>query len=96
MRVALQLKLKRSLDLRPEECYRIMGQDGHIITPEEYPPEIDEPTLLAWYRLMCTTNHMDHLLYNAQRQVRVCRAGSPYWQSERVWRVACRDASPST
>jgi 2-oxoisovalerate dehydrogenase E1 component alpha subunit len=66
-----KLKLKRSIDSDPEECYRIMNQKGEILTPEEFPSEISHETVVEWYRLMCTTNHMDHLLYNAQRQGRI-------------------------
>eukprot|EP00045_Choanoeca_perplexa_P013342 m.150958 g.150958 ORF g.150958 m.150958 type:complete len:424 (-) comp16327_c0_seq3:2304-3575(-) len=65
------LELKRSIENTPEPCYHIMGHDGNIITPEEFPEEITSDTVLDWYRAMNTTNQMDHLLYNAQRQGRI-------------------------
>eukprot|EP00730_Choanoeca_flexa_P005205 TRINITY_DN11903_c0_g1_i1.p1 TRINITY_DN11903_c0_g1~~TRINITY_DN11903_c0_g1_i1.p1 ORF type:complete len:424 (+),score=110.47 TRINITY_DN11903_c0_g1_i1:81-1352(+) len=70
-RFVTNLEIKSSIDNTPEPCYHIMGHDGQIITPEEFPSEITNDTILEWYRAMNTTNQMDHLLYNAQRQGRI-------------------------
>ncbi len=35
------------------------------------PPQITPETIVSWYKHMVTLQHMDQLLYNAQRQGRV-------------------------
>jgi len=66
-----ELNLKRSIDNEPEPCYQIMNKEGVIVTPDEFPSEISQQNILDWYKLMNTTNQMDQLLYNAQRQGRI-------------------------
>lgn len=45
-----------------------MASGGEILNPED-DPNLDDETLLNWYKSMVQINVMDTILYDAQRQV---------------------------
>ena len=51
--------------------YRILGRDGNLLDGCSMPSNIDQDTLVSWYKSMVRIQVLDDVFYNAQRQGRI-------------------------